>query len=126
MNVLLDTHIALWAIVDDPKLPKAAREMLLRPEVRVYTSTVSLWEIAVKHSLGKLPISSQYAQSAFNAAGFDSLPILPEHVTRTEELPWIHKDPFDRMLIAQALTEPMRLLTVDSKFGGYPGLIQLL
>jgi len=115
LNLLLDTHIALWAIADSPRLPSAARERIVSPRATVWVSVASLWEIAIKHSLGRgdMPVSSEEAWTYFREAGYQLLPINPEHIIEVETLPAHHKDPFDRLLVAQALVEPMHLLTHD-------------
>lgn len=115
MNLLLDTHVALWAITDSPKLTQKARELILSPKATVWISVASVWEIAIKRSLGRgdMPVSSQDAVRYFNESGYRLLAIEAEHVIAVEELPPHHQDPFDRILVAQALVEPMRLLTHD-------------
>ncbi|MFA7608158.1 MAG: type II toxin-antitoxin system VapC family toxin [Rhodocyclaceae bacterium] len=115
MNVLLDTHVALWAITDSPKLPQKARDLIQSPKTNVWISTASVWEIAIKHSLGRgdMPVSSQDAVHYFRESGYRFLAIEPEHVVAVEELAPHHQDPFDRILVAQALAEPMRLITRD-------------
>lgn len=115
MNLLLDTHIALWAIADSPRLSPAARERIVSPRATLWVSVASLWEIAIKHSLGRgdMPVSSEEAWAYFRDAGYQLLPIKPEHIIEVETLPSHHKDPFDRLLVAQALVEPMHLLTHD-------------
>jgi PIN domain nuclease of toxin-antitoxin system len=125
MNLLLDTHIALWAIADHPKLSAQARALILAPKSTVWVSVASVWEIAIKHSLarGDMPLSSLDAVNYFQAAGYRILPVEAEHVVAVEELPPHHQDPFDRLLVAQALTEPMRLLTHDSTVARYSDTI---
>ena len=115
MNLLLDTHVALWAITDHPKLSQSARDLILSPISTVWVSVASVWEIAIKHSLGRgdMPVSSQDAVGYFIASGYRLLAIEPEHVVAVEALPAHHQDPFDRLLVAQALVEPMRLVTHD-------------
>lgn len=113
MNILLDTHVALWAITDSPKLPKKAREMIASPRSTVWISAATVWEIAIEHSLGRgeMPVSSQDALRYFRDSGYRFLPVEPEHAIAVEDLPAHHADPFDRILVAQALVEPMRLIT---------------
>lgn len=125
MNLLLDTHVALWAIADSPKLPKRARELLELPEAVVWISVASVWEIAIKHALGRgdMPVSSQDAVSYFRESGYRFLAIEPEHAVAVETLPTHHQDPFDRILIAQAVVEPMRLVTHDSIVASYSDAI---
>ena len=121
MNLLLDTHVALWAITDSPKLPKKAREMIQSPKSSVWISAATVWEIAIKHSLarGDMPVSSQDALRYFRDSGYRFLPIDPEHAAAVEDLPAHHADPFDRILVAQALVEPMRLITHDPMVARY-------
>lgn len=125
MNLLLDTHVALWAITDHPGLSLNARILIESPKTSVWISVVSLWEIAIKHALnrGGMPISSQEAALYFRESGYQLLSIETEHVIAVEELPLHHRDPFDRMLVAQALIEPMRLLTHDSAMARYSDTI---
>ncbi|MBK8743792.1 type II toxin-antitoxin system VapC family toxin [Propionivibrio sp.] len=121
MNLLLDTHVALWAITDSPKLPKTARELIASPRTNVWVSSASIWEIAIKHSLGRgdMPVSGQDALRYFSESGYRRLPIEAEHAAAVEDLPAHHSDPFDRILVAQALLEPMRLMTHDAQVALY-------
>lgn len=121
MRLLLDTHIALWAITGSPKLPGQARELILAPSSEIFVSAASVWEIAIKHSLnrGNMPVSGADAARYFEEAGYTLLPITAEHAAATENLPIHHADPFDRMLIAQSLAEPLRLVTHDSMLAKY-------
>lgn len=115
MNLLLDTHVALWAITDNPKLPQKARELIQSPSTTVWVSVASVWEIAIKHALGRgdMPVSSQDAARYFRESGYRFLAIEAEHAVAVGELAAHHQDPFDRILVAQALVEPMRLMTHD-------------
>jgi PIN domain nuclease of toxin-antitoxin system len=124
MRLLLDTHIALWAVAGDPRLPARAAELIAEPANEVFISVASLWEIAIKHALrqGKatdMPISAQEALGYFHSAGYSAVDISPLHAVAVEELPMLHADPFDRMLVAQALTVPLRLLTRDATVAAY-------
>lgn len=121
MNLLLDTHIALWAIADSPKLPAKARELIANPRNTVWVSAASLWEITIKHSLGRgdMPVSGQEALAYFQQAGYRLLPIEPEHAIAVSELPHHHADPFDRLLVAQARQVPMHLITHDALVARY-------
>jgi PIN domain nuclease of toxin-antitoxin system len=124
VNVLLDTHVALWAITASPRLSKQAREIIAAPENAIYVSAASLWEIAIKHALkrrgaGAMPISATQAHEYFIAAGYVTLPITPQHVASVETLPPLHADPFDRMLVAQAASEPLHLMTHDADLAAY-------
>jgi PIN domain nuclease of toxin-antitoxin system len=125
LNLLLDTHVALWAITDSPKLTKKAREMIESPKSSVWISAATVWEIAIKHSLGRgdMPVSSLEAMRYFREAGYRFLPIEPEHAAAVEGLPTHHTDPFDRILVAQALSEPMRLITHDPMVARYSDTI---
>lgn len=125
MNLLLDTHVALWAITDHPKLTKKARELIESPRSTVWISAASLWEIAIKHGLGRsdMPVSGQDALRYFRESGYRFLAIEPEHAAAVEDLPAHHADPFDRILVAQALTEPMRLITHDPLIARYSDTI---
>lgn len=124
MRLLLDTHIALWSIANDPRMPPSARDMIADPANEIFVSVASLWEIAIKYRLaqlgrGKMPISAREARHYFREAGFHILGITDEHAITVETLPLRHADPFDRLIIAQALTEPARLLTHDAKVATY-------
>ena len=121
MNLLLDTHVALWAITDHPNLSTTARELILSPRATIWISVASIWEISIKHSLGRgeMPVSGKDAIRYFRDAGYQFLAIEPEHAAAIETLPKHHHDPFDRLLVAQALIEPMRLLTHDSNVARY-------
>lgn len=121
MNVLLDTHIALWAITDHPNLSQEARDLIESPRAVVWISAASIWEIAIKRSLsrGDMPVSSEDAARYFRDSGYQFLAIEPEHAIAVEKLPPHHQDPFDRILVAQALVEPMRLITHDEKVSRY-------
>lgn len=128
MNLLLDTHIALWAIADSPRLPARARELILAPGNTVWVSAASVWEIAIKHSLGRgdMPVSGAQAMAYFEKSGFLLLGVSAEHAAAVGELPAHHADPFDRMLAAQALTEPLRLLTHDAALARYSDTVILV
>jgi PIN domain nuclease of toxin-antitoxin system len=121
MNVLLDTHVALWAITNSPRLTPRARDLIESPKATVWVSVASLWEIAIKHSLGRgdMPVSSDDALRYFQASGYQMLGIESEHVIAVEHLPPHHQDPFDRLLVAQSLVEPMRLITHDPLVARY-------
>lgn len=115
MRLLLDTHIALWAVADDPRLSAQARSMIANLDNEVYVSVVSLWEIAIKYGLGRgdMPVSAAEALGYFTDAGYRLLDIRPHHAVTVERLPAHHGDPFDRLLIAQAQIEPLHLITHD-------------
>jgi PIN domain nuclease of toxin-antitoxin system len=92
----------------------------------IYVSSASLWEVAIKHSLGKLPVGAEEVRDQLRRSGAEFLPILPEHCLALAGLPSLHGDPFDRMLIAQAIVEPMHLVTHDQAMHGYPGSIHFV
>ncbi len=121
MNLLLDTHIALWAIVDDRRLPRDAAKWIADDANSIWVSAVSVWEITIKHMLAKknMPISGRQALGYFREAGYRLLDIRSEHAVAIEDLPAIHSDPFDRMLLAQAEVEPLKLLTSDALLAKY-------
>ena len=124
MRVLLDTHVALWAIVDDPRLPSQARALIEDEENTILVSAASVWEIAIKYALARggpndMPLSGIQALGHFRAAGYEMLAITSAHASAVDHLPALHSDPFDRLLVAQATTEPARLLTHDSQVAKY-------
>jgi PIN domain nuclease of toxin-antitoxin system len=125
LNLLLDTHVALWAITDSPKLSQKARDLIKSPKTIVWVSVASVWEIAIKHSLarGDMPVSGRTALGYFQDSGYRFLPVEAEHALAVEELPAHHQDPFDRILVAQALVEPMRLMTHDPLVAVYSDTI---
>jgi PIN domain nuclease of toxin-antitoxin system len=125
MNLLLDTHVALWAITDSPKLPQRARDLIQAPKTTVWVSAASIWEIAIKCGLGRgdMPVSGQDAVRYFQESGYRFLPLDIEHALAVESLPAHHQDPFDRILVAQALVEPMRLMTHDPLVARYSDTI---
>lgn len=124
MRLLLDTHIALWAITDDKRLSTSARALIEDPDNDVVVSTASVWEIAIKHGLARghandMPLSGEAALNHFRSAGYSLLNITPAHAAFVETLPRHHADPFDRILIAQALLVPLRLMTHDGRLARY-------
>jgi PIN domain nuclease of toxin-antitoxin system len=128
LNLLLDTHVALWAVTDHPHLSQKARDLILAPRNTVWVSAVSVWEISIKHGLGRsnMPISGAIALQHFQQSGFNLLAIEPEHAIAVEDLVMHHQDPFDRLLVAQALVEPMRLITHDATVALYSDTIYLV
>ncbi|WP_428483968.1 type II toxin-antitoxin system VapC family toxin [Rhodopila sp.] len=124
MRLLLDTHIALWAIADHPNLSPKARRLIDDPDNQIVVSTATVWEIAIKHALGRggpndMPISGQDALDYFRDAGFEMMPISPAHAAAVETLAPLHADLFDRMLVIQAMATPLRLLTHDQRVAAY-------
>ena len=122
MRLLLDTHIFLWALKDDPKLPKSAQAMILEA-TEVFVSAASIWEIAIKLQNGKLEVDLLALLQAIPESGFHELTITARHAMGVRDLPPHHKDPFDRLLISQALAEPLRLLTSDPILCKYTDLV---
>jgi PIN domain nuclease of toxin-antitoxin system len=122
MRLLLDTHTLLWWLEENPSLPTSARKLIAHKNHEVLVSAASAWEIATKVRLGKLPIAIDLAHdfSAYlKRERFDTLAVTTEHGIRAGLLPGPHKDPFDRMLIAQALAENLTIVTNDAVFDGY-------
>jgi PIN domain nuclease of toxin-antitoxin system len=122
MKVLLDTHAFLWLITDDNRLSQTARRAFLNPKNSLFFSAASLWEICVKKSLGKLSLRNGWLQTIQNELKVNAIQWLPieiAHCTRLSRLPFHHRDPFDRMLIAQTLVENLRLLSRDDRFAAY-------
>lgn len=128
MRILLDTHILLWALGQPGKLPGTARAMLEDRDNEVLFSAASIWEIAIKAQAGRVGFSVSPAEIATAAvnSGFDELPVRAVHAAAVHQLPLHHRDPFDRLLLAQAIGEPARLLTVDRELAKYSELVQVL
>lgn len=122
MRLLLDTHIYLWVVTDDRRLPKTAREMIANAE-HVFVSSASIWEASIKVGLGKLDADVNQLVSAIETSGFSELPVRAVHGAAVRDLPDIHRDPFDRLLVAQAMSEPLRLVTSDGRLAGYTDLV---
>lgn len=125
MRLLLDTHVFLWCVKDDRRLTSAARA-ILSDATEIYVSSASIWEAAIKAKLGKLEVSVDALVSAIADSGFLELPVTARHAAATGRLPDVHHDPFDRLLIAQAITEPLRFLTADDLLGQYSDLVELV
>jgi PIN domain nuclease of toxin-antitoxin system len=121
VRVLLDTHLLLWALSQPSKLSPATRKQIVAAEV--YVSAASIWEVSIKSALGKLAAKASDVLAGIEPAGFTLLPISGEHAAKVAELPMLHKDPFDRMLVAQASVEPMLLLTNDEALRGYGSFV---
>lgn len=117
MQILIDTHLLLWALSTPRKLSSKARQLIEKSDV--YVSAASIWEISIKTALGKLAMKSSDVLAAVEPAGFSLLPITGEHAVQAAQLPMHHRDPFDRLLVAQALSEPMRLLSNDEILHAY-------
>jgi len=131
LRLLLDTHVALWAVLDHPRLSTKARRLILSDHAGVYISVVSIWEVGIKRALNRgdaddMPLSAPAFETYCRVAEYEFLPVTSEHALAVGDLPLLHRDPFDRMLIAQAQSEPMRLLTVDRGIAAYRGDIELV
>lgn len=128
MRLLLDTHVMLWAAGEPDRLPPPARALLLDPGNALLFSAASLWEVAIKSGLGRADfrVDPGLLRRGLIDNGYEELPIRAAHAVQVGALPAIHRDPFDRMLVAQALVEAVTLLTVDVVLGQYPGPIRLL
>jgi PIN domain nuclease of toxin-antitoxin system len=122
MRLLLDTQVFVWITQDSPRLSKAAKALILEAS-EVYVSAASIWEIAIKAKLGKIDADPQRMAQAITESGFSELPITAQHAAGVERLPEHHKDPFDRLLVAQALAEPLRLVSSDSQLAKYSDLV---
>jgi PIN domain nuclease of toxin-antitoxin system len=125
MRLLLDTHTFLWWIQDSPRLPKRFRSAIAERTNDVFVSAVSVWEIAIKRRTGKIALSGEIVEE-IRSHGFQPLPIGIEHAEAVEHLPIFHRDPFDRMLIVQAMAEGMILLSVDAQVVKYAPKLLLL
>lgn len=128
MKFLLDTHLLLWAGGEPRRLSTAARRLLNEPENQLLFSAASLWEIAIKRRLGREDFQAdpRLLRRGLIENGYNELPIKGDHVVATEGLPPIHRDPFDRVLLAQATVEGITLLTSDSILAQYPGPVRLV
>jgi PIN domain nuclease of toxin-antitoxin system len=122
LKLLLDTQVYLWFLADSRRLSREARRVLDRAE-EVFVSAASVWESAIKVSIGKLRLDVRELVTHIEASGFRALPVTAEHAARVALLPTHHRDPFDRLLVAQAIHETMRLLTADATLVRYSELI---
>jgi PIN domain nuclease of toxin-antitoxin system len=122
MRLLLDTNIYIWAVMDNRKLTRAARKLIVDAD-EVFVSSASIWEASIKAGLGKLDADVNLLVSEIAASGFTELPVRAIHGAMVRDLPEIHRDPFDRILVAQALAEPLRLVTADAHLAGYSDLV---
>ncbi len=118
MRLLLDTHVVLWWLADDPALTAAHRRAVSDPANTVLFSAVNVAEISIKASLGKLEAPTDLSEQ-LTAQGFEELPLTAAHATRLRGLPWLHRDPFDRMLVAQAQDEGLTFVTLDRRCRDY-------
>lgn len=126
MKLLVDTHLLLWAASAPDKLPAAARDLIDDSENSLLFSVASIWEIAIKRGLGRddFKVDPRLLRRGLLDNGYEELAITSEHAVSVDSLPPIHRDPFDRLLIAQATVEGIILLTADEHVGDYPGPIR--
>jgi PIN domain nuclease of toxin-antitoxin system len=122
MQILLDTHIVYWHIYEPKRLPAMARQLMIDAEA-IYVSSASIWEIAIKSRLGKITANPYRIQQRIEPSGFFELPVLSRHAVLVADPPLYHADPFDRILVAQAISEPLYLLTVDPQLRQYSELV---
>jgi PIN domain nuclease of toxin-antitoxin system len=121
MKLLLDTHVVLWAAGQPEKLSESARTLLTAPENELFFSAASIWEIVIKRGLGRedFKVDPARLKKMLVTHGYTELPVIAEHAMKIETLPLLHKDPFDRLLLAQARAEGMLLLTIDASILQY-------
>lgn len=123
MRILLDTHILLWWLAADQRLPKRANSLISDAVNDIFVSAASVWEIAIKAALGRIKADAIEVASAIGPSGFIELAVTAKHASEVSQLPLLHHDPFDRLLLAQCLSEPMRLLTHDKSLTRYSQLV---
>ena len=128
MKLLLDTHLLLWAAGQPDRLSKEGRALIDAPENELFFSAASLWEVVIKRALGRedFKVDARLLRRGLLDNGYSELPIGSEHAVAIESLPPIHKDPFDRILVAQAQVEGITLLTADPRVAQYPGPVRLV
>lgn len=127
MRYLLDTHLLIWLMAAPGRFPASARAMIEADDAQTYYSIATVWEVAIKHRLGRMDFALPPQEFAFHArqSGLAELPITAAACFRVAELPLLHRDPFDRMLVAQAMATPMHLLTADRGLAGYSELVRV-
>jgi PIN domain nuclease of toxin-antitoxin system len=126
MRFLVDTQLLLWAVGEPERLSAGARELLSDPENELMFSAASVWEVAIKASLGRggFQADARVLRRTLLDKGYEELPVTSLHAVGIDGLPALHKDPFDRLLLAQALAEGVALLTSDTQLSGYPGPVR--
>ena len=122
MGILLDTQIFLWLTSGDPRLNARGRDLIDNSD-RVFVSSATIWEVSIKVGLKKLAADPELLLQEMEANGFEELPVLAKHARGVAKLPHHHGDPFDRLLIAQAIAESLRLLTADGQLAAYSELV---
>lgn len=125
MRLLLDTHVFLWAVTDSRKLKASVRQQMMAAD-QIHVSAASIWEIAIKSRLGKIDADPERLAQSIDQSGFIELPVTARHAARVAKLPLHHHDPFDRMLIAQSLCEPLIFLTADEVLTRYGDWVTLV
>jgi PIN domain nuclease of toxin-antitoxin system len=123
-RVLLDTQLVLWALGGHKRLPREARRLIERSEV--FVSAASIWEMAIKSSLGKLDADPVAVNEALAPSGFEELAVSGDHAAHVARLPPHHRDPFDRLLVAQSMIEALVLVTADQQLAPYGGLVRIV
>lgn len=121
----MDTHLLLWWLADLRSLSSSARTLIADPDNTIFVSAVSVWEIWLKESLGKLRLPSDF-EVRLEAEPFENLPLTATHARQVALLPWHHRDPFDRMLVAQARAEKLELLTADRLLSAYGAAVRVV
>jgi PIN domain nuclease of toxin-antitoxin system len=122
VKLLLDTHILLWWLEDNPLLSESLRKLIRNPENTIFISAVTLWEIWLKQSLGKLKLPPNFKE-LLELEEFENLPLTARQAATVANLPWHHRDPFDRMLVAQAQVERLTLLSIDEALPAYGSFV---
>lgn len=125
MRLLLDTQVFLWFLENSRKLGPQPRQWIDEADT-VFVSAASIWEAAIKAGMGRLDVQADDLVAGISASGFIELPILARHAAMVQQLPHHHRDPFDRLLVAQAVAEPLRLITVDSFLPRYSDLVTVV
>ncbi len=125
MRLLLDTQIVYWLFYEPHSLPKKAREQIVEAAA-VYVSSVTVWEIAIKVRIGKMNADPKQLVLLLESAGFRELPVFSRHAVLVVDLPLHHADPFDRLLVAQAMSEPLNLLTADTQLMQYGPIVLIV
>ena len=125
MRILLDTHVLLWTLAGSPQINQV-KDLILSNETEAYVSTASWWELAIKIGIGKIDVDLGMLRAAAAESGFIDLPVLGAHIQTLLTLPLLPRNPFDRMLIAQAISEPMRLITNDKALSAYSTLVEMI
>lgn len=128
MKLLLDTHLLLWAAEDSARLPLEVKRLITDKQNELFFSAASIWEVTIKQGLGRsdFNVSSRLLRRGLLDNGYKELAIISDHAVAIDMLPYIHKDPFDRILVAQAIVEGITLLTADAALAKYTGPIKLL